>query len=84
MPQEITYPDTIKTDDGRLVRISQANPNQRIRVRKHNLRIGDIPLTAGELGCGHVVRGIAFQAHDLVYCDKHPGEIVQTEVIKTF
>lgn len=83
MPQtEVIYPDTIKTDDGRFIRVSTANPSQRIRVHGRNLRVRDIPLTAAQLACTHIVRGIAFRKGDLVSCDKHGIEPLQTEVVE--
>lgn len=80
MPQTTIYPDTIKTDDGRVIRVSTADPKQRIRIHGRNLRVGDIPLTAATLACGHIIRGIAFQKNDLVYCDEHGSQPLQTTV----
>jgi hypothetical protein len=65
------YPDEIEIEGGRMVRLSQLNKDKMINVRGHSIRVGDIPLTAVELNCGHVVRGIALQEKDILFCEEH-------------
>jgi len=65
------YPDEIEVDGGKVVRLSQLSDNAVIRVHKHPIRVGDIPLTAAQLTCGHVIRGIALKEQDVVFCEDH-------------
>ena len=83
MPQ-YQYPDAIHTDSGQTVRVATANPNQKVRIHGHNIRVGDIPLTAAKLGCGHIIRGIAFQKNDLVFCEEHGQTPLQTVVEEVY
>jgi hypothetical protein len=68
--EERKYPDSITTDNGKTIRLSQLKKNNKVRIHGHNIKVGDIPLTAAQLNCGHVVRGIALQLNDVVFCDK--------------
>jgi len=67
------YPDSIETSDGKLVRISDLQPNQTIRIGKHRIavKVKDIPITVALLSCGDVVRGIAFKEGNVVFCETH-------------
>jgi hypothetical protein len=64
------YPDELTVDGGRNVRISQLSPNAIVKIHNHAIRVGDIPLTAAELKCGHVVRGVALQDKDIIFCEE--------------
>lgn len=80
---EIRDPYSILTDNGETVNTRTANPNQTIKIHGHKLKIRDIPITAAQLNCGHNVRGIAFAAGNLVYCDKHgDGNTVPATVVE--
>lgn len=70
MATQNKYPDEITTDGGKKVRISQLKPNDKVKIHNHSIRVGDIPLSAVELTCGHTVRGIALQMNDIVFCEE--------------
>lgn len=72
--EQIRYPDSILTDSGRMVRISSLNPDTKLKIHGRMIRAGDIPMTVATLGCGDVVRGIAMQKGDHVFCDRHQDD----------
>jgi len=84
MPQTQETPDTIHLDNGRTIKVATANPDLRVRIHGRNIRVGDIPLTAAKLGCGHIIRGIAFQQNDLIFCNEHGTEPLQTAVAEVY
>jgi hypothetical protein len=65
------YPDTIETSEGKLVRLSDLRPDQTIRIGKHHtaIKVKNIPITVALLSCGDVVRGIAFNEGNVVFCE---------------
>lgn len=72
-PQERRYPDSIETSDGYFVRLSSLRPDQTIRITKKRIPVkaSDIPMTAVLTTCGLVVRGIAFEEGDVIFCEQH-------------
>lgn len=74
------YPDSIETSEGNLVRISDLRPDQTIRIGKHRIavKVRDIPITVALLSCGDVVRGIAFNEGNVVFCETcHENKFVE-------
>jgi len=67
----IIDPYIVRTDSGERVNVRTANPQRKINIHGHQIRVKDIPVTAATLNCGHTVRGVAFIPGMLVYCDKH-------------
>ncbi len=75
-PQERRYPDSIETSDGYYVRLSSLRPDQIIRITKKRIPVkaSEIPMTAVVTTCGLVVRGIAFQKGDVIFCETHGAD----------
>lgn len=78
--EQVRYPDSILTDSGRMVRVSNLNPDTKIKVHGRMIRVGSIPITVGRLTCGDVVRGIALFKGAHVFCDKHGDDERVVEV----
>lgn len=73
--EQIVYPDSIKIDGGRLVRLTSLNPNTQLSIGGRKIRAGDIPYVSVLLECGvGGVRGIALSVGDLVFCEVHSEE----------
>lgn len=79
--KERRYPDSIETSEGHWVRVSSLPAEKVIRIGKKRIpiKVGDIPMTAVALTCGTIVRGIAFNVGDVVFCEVHQqNEFVAT------
>lgn len=75
------YGDTIKLDNGKVVRLSQLDHEDVIQIRGKEIRVADIPLVAAQLKCGCLIRAIAVQKRDIIFCDKHHQESFVVEVV---
>jgi hypothetical protein len=82
MNQKNIYGDGIKLDNGRFVRLSKLPLDEVITIRGKQIKVADIPLVAARLKCGCLIRGIAVQLKDIIFCDEHHLESVVVEVIK--
>ena len=79
------YPDSIETSEGKIVRLSELNPEKIIHIghTRTPIKVKDVPLTAVLLSCGDMVRGIAFSPGDLIFCEKHHDEIIVEEILSS-
>jgi len=77
------YPDSLTTSDGKVVRLSLLNPNYTVRIgpKRTPVKVKDIPLTAGLLTCGHIVRGIAFSQGNVIFCEEHGEEEIVEKIV---
>jgi hypothetical protein len=81
MSEEI-YGDSIKLDNGKTVRISKLPANSTITFKGIKIKVADIPLVAARLKCGCVMRAIAVEPKDVIFCDTHKLNSFVVEVIK--
>lgn len=63
------FSDSILTDDRGMVRLSELNPQARIKVRGRYIVAKDIPLSAYFLDCNHTGQGIAIAENQIIFCD---------------
>lgn len=77
------FPDSLETSDGKIVRLSQLNPEKVLHIGKNRVpvKVKNIPLTAALLSCGHIVRGIAFEKNNVVFCEEHSEEEIVEEIV---
>lgn len=66
---EIRYSDSILTDDRGMVRLSELNPQTRIKVRGRYIVAKNIPLSAYFLDCNHSGQGIAIAEGQVIFCE---------------
>ena len=79
---EKIYGDNIKLDNGKTVRISELLPDSTIVFKGITIKVADIPLVAARLKCGCVMRAIAVQINDVIFCEKHKLNSFVVEVVK--
>jgi hypothetical protein len=82
MSNENVYGDGIKLDNGRFVRLSKLPLDEVITLRGRKIKVADIPLVAARLKCSCLIRGIAVELRDVIFCDEHHVESFVIEVIK--
>lgn len=82
MSSKNVYGDGIKLDNGRFVRLSKLPADEVITIRGKQIKVADIPLVAARLKCGCMIRGIAVELRDVIFCDEHHVESFVVEVIK--
>lgn len=63
------YSDSVHTRNKGLVRLSELDPDEKLLIGDRWVTVGDIPLTAAFLSCGHPIRGIALQEKDVIFCE---------------
>lgn len=63
------FSDSIHTKNKGLVRLTELKSDERLLIGSRWVTVGDIPLTAAFLECGHTVRGIALQEGDHIFCE---------------
>lgn len=80
MKQNI-YGDGIKLDNGKYVRLSKLPLDSVIEIKGRKIKVADIPLVAAKLKCGCLIRAIAVQKRDVIFCDEHHIESFVVEVI---
>lgn len=82
----IKYADSLEVDAGhnetQTVRITKMRPNDTVRVHGRRIKVGDIPITVAILKCGHVVRGIAFEVDNVVFCEQHQEDDFVAEILR--
>lgn len=69
MADKVNYPDSVTTDSGQIIRITLANQNRMVRIHGRKVRVGDIPLAVFTLECSHILKGIAVQKGDRIFCE---------------
>jgi hypothetical protein len=79
---ENVYGDGIKLDNGKFVRISELPLDSYIVFKGIKIKVADIPLVAVRLKCGCMIRAIAVQIDDLIFCEKHKMNSFVVEVVK--
>lgn len=77
------YADTLVTSNGKEVRVATLNPNTVLQVgpRRTRVKVKDIKITTGRLSCGHIVRGIAFDKGNVVFCEDHHDDAHVVEML---
>jgi hypothetical protein len=78
---ENIYGDSITLDNGKTVRLSKLPLDAVITIRGRKIKVADIPLVAAKLKCGCLIRAIAVQKRDVIFCDEHHVESFVVEVI---
>jgi hypothetical protein len=66
---EQRFPDSVLTQNRGMVRLTELEPNERIKVAGRWVKVDSIKLNAAILTCGHPIRGIALTENDVVFCD---------------
>jgi hypothetical protein len=82
-PEEIKYADSIRTDNGRMVRLSQIRPDTVLRIGGHELKAELIAakMVGALLACGDTVRGIAISQGDVIFCEKHGEDEFVADIV---
>ena len=65
----VRFPDSILTDDRGMVRLSELNPQARIKVHGRYIIAKNIPLSAYFLDCNHSGQGIAITEGQVLFCE---------------
>lgn len=67
--EEVRYPDSLKTDDRGMVRLSDLNPNDTVVIQGRKIKASMIPLSNYVLECEHRGQGIAVSEGRAFYCE---------------
>lgn len=78
---EKKYPDEIKIDSGKTVRVSTLPENYILKIHGRKIKVSDIPLVAARLKCGCYIRGIALARRDIYFCDLHHTDSYVVQII---
>lgn len=65
----VRFPDSILTDDRGMLRLSDLDPQSRIKVRGRYIVVKNIPLSAYFLDCNHSGQGIAIAEGQVIFCE---------------
>jgi hypothetical protein len=67
--EEQRFADSILTQNRGMVRLTELDPKERLKIAGRWVEVADIPLNAVFLSCGHPMRGIALAEGNVVFCE---------------